>query len=86
MVLVGNKTDLGEAARKVHRQEVISLVKGWGNCLYLETSAKEKVNVEEAFTSLLRNIVEQKKRAAEKAGVRRETKHKKSFCSSCTIQ
>jgi GTPase SAR1 family protein len=86
MVLVGNKTDLGEASRKVHRQEVTSLVKSWGNCIYLETSAKEKVNVAEAFTTLLRMIVEQKRRAAEKAGVRRVARSKKSFCSACTIQ
>ena len=83
MLLVGNKTDLGEASRKVYQQEVLPLIKGWGNCLYMETSAKEKVNVNEAFTALLRMIIEAKKRVLEKSGMREKGKNKSC---SCTIQ
>lgn len=81
MVLIGNKTDLEEASRRVFKEEVVALVKGWGNCVYLETSAKEKLNVAEAYTTLLRKIIEEKRKVLEKTGARETNKS-----CSCAIQ
>jgi len=55
MVLVGNKCDL-------HDQRVISTDQGqqlaakFGNCSFLESSAKQKTNVNEIFYDLIRQI------------------------------
>lgn len=65
MVLVGNKADLMEK-REVAQEEANQLVKAWGNCMYLETSAKECSNVNEAFLALLRSIIADKQRKFEK--------------------
>lgn len=66
MVLVGNKADLLEA-REVMPEEANQLVEAWGNCVYLETSAKQCSNVNEAFLTLLRSIIVDKKHKLEKA-------------------
>ena len=55
MVLVGNKCDL-ESDREVGREQGQSLARSWGNCMFMETSAKAKINVSEAFTDLVRQI------------------------------
>ena len=55
MVLVGNKCDL-ESDRVVGREQGQSLARSWGNCTFMETSAKAKINVTEAFTDLVRQI------------------------------
>lgn len=55
MVLVGNKCDL-ESDRVVGREQGQSLARSWGNCMFMETSAKAKINVSEAFTDLVRQI------------------------------
>mmetsp|Transcript_20826 Transcript_20826/g.23183 ORF Transcript_20826/g.23183 Transcript_20826/m.23183 type:complete len:186 (-) Transcript_20826:93-650(-) len=54
MVLVGNKCDL-EEEREVTKQEAQDLAKKYG-CPYFETSAKCRVNVEEAFYQCVREI------------------------------
>lgn len=54
IMLVGNKCDL-EAKRAVSREEGEAYAKEHG-LLFLETSAKTAENVEEAFTSIGRNI------------------------------
>ena len=54
MVLVGNKCDL-EKDRKVTTNEGMALAKNFG-CPYIETSAKRRTNVEEAFEKLVREI------------------------------
>merc|ERR1711991_993772 len=64
MVLVGNKADL-EDERQVTGQEGIDMGRNY-NCPVLETSAKTRVNVEEAFYQLVREI--RKDRAASGAG------------------
>jgi len=54
MVLVGNKADL-EAERQVTKVEGQDLAKSYG-CPFFESSAKTRVNVEEGFYQLVREI------------------------------
>ena len=54
MILVGNKCDL-EAHREVSRSEAMALAESWG-IPFLETSARIRQNVEEAFCGLVREI------------------------------
>lgn len=54
MVLVGNKCDL-ETDRQVSSQEGRDLAKQFG-CRFIETSAKQRIQVEEAFFEVVRDI------------------------------
>jgi len=54
MVLVGNKKDM-EAQRTVTTEEADAVAKTFG-CKYLETSAKTRHNVEEAFFEVVRQV------------------------------
>jgi len=54
IILVGNKSDL-EGHRQVSYEEGQNLAKSF-NCPFLETSAKQRKNVDEAFFTLLREI------------------------------
>lgn len=61
ITLVGNKVDLtedAEASRQVTEQEAREWAESEG-MIYMETSAKTGVNVEEAFNSTARRIHEQ---------------------------
>lgn len=66
MVLIGNKSDLGDQ-RQVSTQEGMEAAKTF-RCKYIETSAKNRTNVDEAFYTLIREInsnlvpVEEKKK------------------------
>lgn len=55
MVLVGNKCDL-EDERVVGKDQGQNLAKSFNNCAFLETSAKSKINVNEIFYDLVRQI------------------------------
>eukprot|EP01102_Stenamoeba_stenopodia_P019966 TRINITY_DN7646_c0_g1_i1.p1 TRINITY_DN7646_c0_g1~~TRINITY_DN7646_c0_g1_i1.p1 ORF type:complete len:196 (+),score=53.44 TRINITY_DN7646_c0_g1_i1:254-841(+) len=57
-LLVGNKIDLADK-REVTKEEGEKLAQELG-CNFLETSAKTKVNVEEAFMNLLQQVVSAK--------------------------
>ncbi|KAF5102604.1 hypothetical protein D0Z00_000314 [Geotrichum galactomycetum] len=56
VVLVGNKCDLSETERAVSLEEGRSLARQFGNCKFMETSAKQRVNVEDAFYELVRQV------------------------------
>ena len=56
IVLVGNKCDL-EEERAVSKDEGKSMAEKFGDhCKFLEASAKESINVEEIFMSLVRLV------------------------------
>ena len=54
MVLVANKADL-EYERQVGSNEGRQLAKSFG-CRFIETSAKQRINVDEAFYNLVREL------------------------------
>lgn len=54
MVVVGNKSDL-ESERQVSNQEGADLARSFG-APFFETSAKTRVNVEECFYQIVREI------------------------------
>lgn len=54
IIVVGNKCDL-ESERVVSREEGEALARSFG-CKHLETSAKARINVEQAFYDLVREI------------------------------
>ncbi|CAJ0922541.1 9302_t:CDS:2 [Entrophospora sp. SA101] len=54
MILVGNKSDLVHE-RKVSQQEGEALARSFG-CKFIETSAKQRVNVDDAFHDLVKDI------------------------------
>lgn len=75
MVLAGNKCDLRDESdpRQVSRAQAESLAKNWG-CKFFETSAKEKINNEECFYQVVREI-----RNLEDS--QRTKRKKKGFCN-----
>jgi len=70
IVLVGNKCDLGPE-RQVPNEEGQKLANEWG-CPFFETSAKKKINHDECFFQLVREIRKSEstkpKKAAKKSG------------------
>lgn len=57
VIVIGNKCDL-EAERQVSYEEGLALAEQF-NCKFLETSAKQRINVEEAFFDVVRSINDQ---------------------------
>ena len=55
MILVGNKSDL-EVERQVAKQDGEAMAAKW-NCAFMETSAKQTVNVETMFLDVARQII-----------------------------
>ncbi|SPO46432.1 probable RSR1 - GTP-binding protein [Moesziomyces antarcticus] len=55
LVLVGNKSDL-RADRQVPREVGTSLSKAWGNVPFYEASARKRINVDEIFADVVRQI------------------------------
>ena len=80
--LVGNKCDL-EEEREVGRDQGALLARSWGNCSFLETSAKAKVNVNEIFIDLVRQINKKIPQPSGKDSTRKNKnkKRKKRKCS-----
>ncbi|KAJ9574900.1 hypothetical protein L9F63_007919, partial [Diploptera punctata] len=73
MVLVGNKCDL-EDERVVGKDQGVNLARQF-NCAFMETSAKAKINVNDIFYDLVRQI---NKKSPEK----NKTKKEVSVCAS----
>lgn len=71
MVLVGNKCDL-EEERVVQKDHGIGLSRQF-NCAFMESSAKAKINVNDIFYDLVRQV---NKKSPEK----KQNKKKKSIC------
>uniref|UniRef100_A0A2K5PJJ0 Ras-related protein Rap-1A n=1 Tax=Cebus imitator TaxID=2715852 RepID=A0A2K5PJJ0_CEBIM len=55
MILVGNKCDL-EDDLEDGKEQGRNLARQWCNCAFVETSAKSKINVNEMFYDLVRQI------------------------------
>ncbi|XP_070122428.1 ras-related protein Rap-1A isoform X4 [Equus przewalskii] len=70
MILVGNKCDL-EDERVVGKEQGQNLARQWCNCAFLESSAKSKINVNEIFYDLVRQI--NRKTPVEKKKPRKKT-------------
>ncbi|OQO06104.1 hypothetical protein B0A48_08692 [Cryoendolithus antarcticus] len=56
IVLVGNKADL-EDDRRVTRARAFQVSQQWGNIPYYETSARRRLNVNEVFVDVCRQIL-----------------------------
>jgi small GTP-binding protein len=84
LVLVGNKCDL-EEERAVSKQEGKSMAEKFGDCKFLESSAKACINVEEIFISLAKLIEKANDpNAAEEEGEEEGAKPKTGKSSSST--
>ena len=64
-VVLGNKIDMGEERRMVSSKRASGYCAGRGGMPYFETSAKEAVNVEEAFQVIARNALQQEEMEGE---------------------
>ncbi|EXJ75144.1 Ras-like protein Rab7 [Cladophialophora psammophila CBS 110553] len=58
-VVLGNKIDLGEDRRMVSQKRAHAYCQSRGQMPYFETSAKESINVEQAFEVIARNALTQ---------------------------
>jgi len=72
ILLVGNKIDL-ESQREVPTVEGMALAQIWG-CPFVEASAKNKVNVNEVFTEIVREM-----------NMKPDIKDTEVICNSCCI-
>lgn len=58
-VLLGNKVDVEESRRMVSQKRAATWCQSKNNIPYYETSAKENVNVEQAFQTVAKNALSQ---------------------------
>jgi Ras-related protein Rap-1B len=72
LVIVGNKSDL-EDDRQVSRRRVFQLAQQWGNAPYFETSARRRINVDDIFVNVCRQIIEREGKTGGRAGLDFET-------------
>lgn len=66
LVVVGNKSDM-EEDRVISRATAFELAQGWGSKPYYETSARRRVNVDDVFVNLSRQIIQ--KESATRGGL-----------------
>lgn len=79
LVVIGNKSDL-ENERQVSTQEGMDLAHTFG-CAFLESSAKTRVNVEESFFQVVREIRKERNATSSTGGEQQPLrKNKKSKC------
>eukprot|EP01120_Amphizonella_sp_Union-15-10_P002554 TRINITY_DN1282_c0_g1_i4.p1 TRINITY_DN1282_c0_g1~~TRINITY_DN1282_c0_g1_i4.p1 ORF type:complete len:216 (-),score=58.81 TRINITY_DN1282_c0_g1_i4:99-674(-) len=79
IVMAGNKADL-EEERQVTTGEGQELGKSWG-CPFFETSAKTRINVEESFFQLVREIIKLNPGGTGDKKGKKADKKKKKGCS-----
>ncbi|CAH1758256.1 24004_t:CDS:2 [Entrophospora sp. SA101] len=58
-VVLGNKIDVEESRRMISSKRAMSWCQSKGNIPYFETSAKESINVENAFITIAKNALQQ---------------------------
>ncbi|TIA85533.1 hypothetical protein E3P99_03977 [Wallemia hederae] len=58
-VVLGNKIDMEDSKRAVSQKKATNWCQSKGNIPYFETSAKEAINVEQAFQTIARNALVQ---------------------------
>ncbi|KAJ3410935.1 Ras- protein Rab-7 [Chytridiales sp. JEL 0842] len=58
-VVLGNKVDLEESKRQVSQKRALTWCQQKENIPYFETSAKEAINVEQAFQTIAKNALKQ---------------------------
>ncbi|ORX53808.1 hypothetical protein BCR36DRAFT_582065 [Piromyces finnis] len=58
-IVLGNKIDLEESKRQISQKRAMAWCQSKGNIPYFETSAKEAINVEQAFQQIARNALMQ---------------------------
>jgi len=58
-VVLGNKIDMEESKRMVTQKRAMTWCQSKGNIPYFETSAKEAINVENAFQTIAKNALQQ---------------------------
>ncbi|CAD6582464.1 MAG: hypothetical protein CYPHOPRED_002042 [Cyphobasidiales sp. Tagirdzhanova-0007] len=58
-VVIGNKIDMEESRRMVSQKRAMTWCQQKGNIPYFETSAKEAINVEQAFQAACKNALQQ---------------------------
>jgi len=86
LVLVGNKCDL-EDERGVSKDEGQKLASSFSECRFFESSAKERINVEESFLTLVRLIENsgEKNEEKEEEKVKEKSGKLKKGKKGCTI-
>jgi len=62
-VVLGNKIDVEENKRQVTQKRAMSWCQSKGNIPYFETSAKEAINVEQAFQTISKCAIQQEQDA-----------------------
>lgn len=58
-VVLGNKIDCEESKRTVSQKRATSWCQSKGNIPYFETSAKEAINIDDAFQTIAKNALQQ---------------------------
>jgi len=58
-VVLGNKIDVEESKRMISQKRAMTFCQSKGGIPYFETSAKEAINVEQAFEVIARNALQQ---------------------------
>uniref|UniRef100_A0A2K5CGN4 Ras-related protein Rap-1A n=1 Tax=Aotus nancymaae TaxID=37293 RepID=A0A2K5CGN4_AOTNA len=83
MIFVGNKCDL-EDERVVGKEQCQNLARRWCNCAILGSSAKSKINVNEIFYDLIRQINRktpmEKKKPKEKSRLLLQVAGMENYC------
>jgi len=62
-VVLGNKVDIEDTKRMVFQKRALTWCQSKGNIPYFETSAKENINVEQAFQTVAKAALQQESEA-----------------------